>query len=347
MDTATDVTALNRVLGSLGIKAECTAVNRVRNIANYDLTLKDGGRVREVEKFSQEIGLALKSRSAPLVKPILSQGIVRLQIVESDPPILDFYTQLEASPRPEGILPFYLGETADDKALWLDFHTNPHLLIAGASGSGKSTLLHAIVANALLPHEYYLNVCLMDTKQIELAPYGRLGLENVRVDTTYDQVVDTLKTVHASMEETYRMMRELNLPSNYYGLPGAKGAYHLIVIDEFADLIMQDSSGEFYELVCQLAQKGRAAGIHFVIATQRPSVDILRGTIKANFPARIACRVSSRVDSNVILDSPQAHSLMGRGDALIRSGNLDLVRFQVAYATQERNIEHRTLQLDS
>jgi len=333
-----EIEVLNRILFGLKIRAKCTAYRRCRNIDLYDIVLGDGARVRQIERFTQEIGLSLRAKAPPIVRLLLQEGIVRLQVIATEPEIVDFCARRNALPMPKASLPFYLGETLDDGPLWLDVHTAPHILVAGTSGSGKSTILHSIIGNALSNDN--VDIYLMDTKNIEFSSYADLERYNINIDTTYQECLETLQKVYLQMEETYVMMRVNGLPSNYFANANCKHSYKLIVIDEFADLIMQDNNDELHDLVCKIAQKGRAAGIHFVLATQRPSVEILRGTIKANFPTRISCRVASRVDSNVIIDSPQAHALLGKGDALIKSATHDLVRFQAAYATAEANIEN-------
>lgn len=337
-ETSREIDALNRILSSLKIRAKCVAFRKCRNIDLYDIALGEGTRVRQIERFTQEIGLGLRAKCAPIVRLILEQGIVRLQVVADDPKIVDFDIRRNMLPKPKSFaLPFYLGETLDGP-LWIDVHTSPHILIAGTSGSGKSTLLHSIIGNALAIDN--CDIYLMDTKNIEFSAYADLGRHDINIDTTYQECLETLRKLYTQMEATYVMMRVEGLPSNYFASENCQHPYTLIVIDEFADLIMQDTNDELHDLVCKIAQKGRAAGIHFVLATQRPSVEILRGTIKANFPTRISCRVASRVDSNVIIDSPQAQALLGKGDALIKSATHDLVRFQAAYATAETNIEN-------
>jgi S-DNA-T family DNA segregation ATPase FtsK/SpoIIIE len=337
-DNAARILTLNQVFHTLRIKAECKGFKQVRNISNYDVLLSDGGRLKDVERNALDIGLKLRAKAPPIVRPLMSEGLVRIQIVSDMPGKIDLHENLQSYAPPSGVVPFYLGETVDDKALWLDFHTNPHLLIAGASGSGKSTLLHTIIGNAL--RHPNLNLFLFDTKNVEFAPYEKLN-RDIRIETTYADTVKQLQWIQDEwMPYVYKTMAENELPGDYFAKPECELPYTLLVIDEFADLIMQDQDHVLYELVCRIAQKGRAAGIHFVVATQRPSVEIISGTIKANFPARISCRVSSRTDSQVILDSPDANSLLGMGDALMKSANHDLLRFQVAFSSAETNLRN-------
>ncbi len=202
----------------------------------------------------------------------------------------------------------------------MDLAQNPHLLISGTTGSGKSTLMHNIIANLL--NYNAVDLYLVDPKQIEFVDYKN-KFKKIVVRNTYDEAVELLSNALDTMEYRYCMMRK--------GLSADTMTPIVIMIDEFADLIMQDKGETFYTVLCRLAQKCRAAKIHLILATQRPSVNIINGTIKANFPARIACRVASHVDSKVILDASGAENLLGKGDALVRDNDRFLERFQVAY----------------
>jgi len=164
---------------------------------------------------------------------------------------------------------------------------------------------------------------LVDPKNIEFHEYGKKVRRDIDVSYTYDEAMFVLDTLLATMDERYNLMRT--------GKPASDFPYILLMIDEFADLIMQDRDDLFFTKLCKLAQKCRAAHISIVLSTQRPSVNIINGAIKANFPARIACRVASHVDSKVVLDSTGAENLLGKGDALLRDNFRHMERFQVAY----------------
>jgi DNA segregation ATPase FtsK/SpoIIIE, S-DNA-T family len=233
--------------------------------------------------------------------------------------LLDYFTNEDV---PQGGVICLLGQTVDGKKLWMDLAQNPHMIVAGTTGSGKSTLLHNLVAN--IQHYNDCVLCLIDPKKIEFNDYED-RLRNCKVFYTYDDTIDILDSLLELMEERYSMMRTGHLPEEF--------PYVVMVIDEFADLIMQDRDDQFFNKLCRLAQKSRAARICIVLATQRPSVNIINGAIKANFPARLACRVASHVDSKVILDATGAENLLGKGDALIRDNFRFLERFQVAYTT--------------
>jgi S-DNA-T family DNA segregation ATPase FtsK/SpoIIIE len=332
-NTVMGITDFNDVLASYKIKAECLHGFTIKHMTFFDLTLAPGARIRDIEKYSKELALKLQSKSL-LIKPIPEKGIVRLEFATSAPKAVDLFSELQkATPPAEMAIPLYIGESAEGSPMWIDLHRCPHLLIAGASGSGKSTLLHSIVANCLLHKRMHLH--LFDTKSVEFARYADMNRTNVKISNYYADCLQTLKDIHWEMNERYEMMKEHHMPGNYFATAACVFTYKVVIIDEFADLIMQDDSGELKSLICKIAQKGRAAGIHLVVATQRPSVDVIDGTIKANFPARIACKVSSGVDSKVILDTQGAELLLGQGDAIVKSAEYDFQRFQSAYTTSE------------
>jgi S-DNA-T family DNA segregation ATPase FtsK/SpoIIIE len=231
--------------------------------------------------------------------------------------LLDLLGQYKA---PDGNLVCLLGQTDDGQNIWMDLSANPHMLVAGTTGSGKSVLLHNIVANML--HSDKCVIDLVDPKNIEFFKYEQLNNKDVRVYYSYEEALDLLDTLIAVMEKRYQLIRD-----GVTTFPPI-----LIIIDELADLIMQDEGDKpFFKKLCRLSQKCRAANISIILATQRPSVNIINGAIKANFPARIACRVSSRVDSRVILDQCGAEKLIGKGDSLLKDNFRDMQRFQVAY----------------
>lgn len=312
----------NKILESFNIGASCIDSQVVDNYSFYDLQLNPQGRVKDITKFSDEISLALKSPCRPIVKVLHHQGLVRLEFVSprKEPLMLmDYFSNEDV---PTGDLVCLLGQTVDGKKMWMDLAQNPHMIVAGTTGSGKTSLLHNLIANLKNYNDCVL--CLVDPKKIEFSPYdGRL--RNTKVFYTYDETLGIMDTLLAVMEKRYTMMRDGCVPEQF--------PYIVMIVDEFADLIMQDREDLFFHKLCRLAQKSRAARICIVLGTQRPSVNIINGAIKANFPARIACRVASHVDSKVVLDAPGAENLLGKGDALIRDNFKFLERFQVAYTT--------------
>ena len=313
---------LNSILQSFHIKANCVNYKKSDNYFYYDIALEPKGKVRDIQRFSDEISMALKTPCKTSVKVKHEDGVVRLQFVtrRTEPLELFKYFAID-NDVPSGDLVCLLGQDTSGNRVWMDLSKNPHMIVAGTTGSGKSTLVHNIIANLLNYNEVYMY--LIDPKGIEFSDYAKHNIPNIEVGYTYEDTIRTLNSVLSAMEYRYEAMRK--------GWSLDHVPYIVLIIDEFADLIMQDKDNQFYTKLCQLAQKCRAAKISIILATQRPSVNVIDGTIKANFPARIACRVASHVDSKVILDAVGAENLLGQGDALLRDNVRYLERFQVAY----------------
>jgi len=322
---------LNQILELFKIKASCVSFKKVRNVTLYDVLLNPGTRVRDLQKFSDEISLALRAKAKPMVRPILEHGIVRLEVIDENPHKISFFDEFLKTHKTDESIPMYLGSSIDGNDLQFDITKNPHTLIAGTTGSGKSTLLHVIVANALATPN--VNVCVIDSKNVEFESYKRN--KRVCVANSFEDAISLLKYVYDEMENRYSMITEYSLSSNYFTTPRSNFAQYVFIIDEYADMVMQDKDKTFHNLVCKLAQKCRAAGIYCVLATQRPSVDIISGSIKANFPSRISCQVASGRDSKVILDTTGAELLAGMGDAIIKNYKYNYQRFQIAYTNPE------------
>lgn len=309
----------NAILKAFNIKASCVHYQNVDNYFYYDLKLNPNARIKDIQKYSDEISLALKTPCKPSLKVLHSEGVVRLEftgIRTSDLYLFSYFTNINV---PNGEIICLLGQMVDGRKMWMDLAQNPHMIVSGTTGSGKSTLLHNIIANLFNYND--VNLYLIDPKQIEFGLYESKTKANVYY--TYDDAMTLINSTLEVMEFRYEMIRSGQSSQTLKPI--------VIIIDEFADLIMQDKNDQFYLALCRLAQKCRAAKIHIILATQRPSVNIINGTIKANFPARIACRVASHVDSKVILDTSGAENLLGKGDSLIKDNFRSLERFQVAY----------------
>src|SRR5574338_244618 len=310
----------NNILMSFNIKAICVNHQKLDNYFYYDLKLNPNARVKDIQKYSDEISLALKTTGKPSVKVLHEAGVVRLEFATPRNNALKLFDFFVNKDIPKGEINCLLGEMVNGDKMWMDLAQNPHMIISGTTGSGKSTLLHNIIANLINYNN--VDLFLIDPKQIEFAEYKQ-KMKQITVKSSYEDALTILKGAFDVMEFRYDLIRN----------GGDRTALKpmVIIIDEFADLIMQDKGDEFYNILCRLAQKCRAARIHLILSTQRPSVNIISGTIKANFPARIACRVASHVDSKVILDASGAENLLGRGDALVRDNLRFMERFQVAY----------------
>lgn len=332
---------MNYVLEGLRIRGECLDVDINRHLAFFDVKLNTGTSIRKIENNVREIALGIRSKTIPIVKVLPDKGLVRLQVALKSADTVyfeDLYCNNLLSK--DMLLPFLLGETEEGEKLIVDFAKNPHTIIAGGTGSGKSVLLHSIIGNAL-----YLNAInarniqlyLVDPKNVEFISYEK---DVFKADVTsviyeYQQTVHLLSHLENVMEDRYAKLASHGLRS-VESCPRAFSQI-VVIIDEVADLIVQDGkNGPLQRSIIRLAQKARAAGIYLILATQRPSVDIITGVIKANFPARIACKTASKTDSQVILDSPGAENLLGRGDAILNNMSHDKVRFQVAFSDPER-----------
>ena len=321
-----EIQNFNNILNSFKIKASCVNYKKIDNYFFYDLVLTPKSKIKDIQKYSDEICLALKTSSKPQIKVLHEEGIVRLEFLQPRNKSLNLFDIL--SKPTNGELNCLLGAQADGSKVWMDLAQNPHLIVAGTTGSGKSVLLHNIVANLLKNHN--IDLYLIDPKNIEFAAYDKF--KNVRVYYNYRSTLELLNSAIELMERRYASIRSNASVVTYM-------KHQIFIIDEFADLIMQDNNSQLYNTLCRLAQKCRAAKMHIILATQRPSVNFINGSIKANFPARIACRVASAVDSKVILDSPGAENLLGKGDALIRDNFRTLDRFQVAYTSYQEVIQ--------
>ena len=325
---------LNQVLEGCKISARCVNANTHRHFAFYDLVLQPGCKISKIRSLLGEIALAMRSNSVPIVKAMSKKGIVRLQITHSAPELIDLDLFYKSATKPGGMLPFLLGETDEGIPLWADMAKNPHLLVAGSSGSGKSVFLHNIIYNAFQFDD--LDLYLVDTKLVEFSQY--INYKSViNVAQSYNDAINVLENLCEIMEDRYEYLKKYKL-SSIEEYPKLFNKI-LFVIDEAADLMLVDKGRQFEKLLIKLAAKSRAAGIYIVLATQRPSVDVITGLIKANFPARLACKVASRVDSQVIMDMPGAENLCGRGDALFKSASIDTVRLQIAFTSAKLNIK--------
>lgn len=312
---------LNAIFSAYKISAICLSYQESNNYCSYNVRLNPRTRIKDLEKFSNEIGLALRAPGKPSIALIPEDGAIRLEFFRNQAKRVDLFDLFTNKKLPKTGLFCLLGQTIKGENLWFDLAQAPHLLIAGTTGSGKSTLLHTLLGNLLNYHE--VKLYLMDPKNIEFCEYADKIERNIQVCNNYTECLHMLDNLCEIMEKRYELLRN---KSALESLP-----YIVIMIDEFSDLILQDKDKQFYEQLCRLAQKCRAARMHIILGTQRPSVDIISGSIKANFPARIACKTASGVDSKVILDTVGAEHLVGRGDSFLRLSGGTLQRFQAAY----------------
>ncbi|MDD4310129.1 MAG: DNA translocase FtsK [Candidatus Cloacimonetes bacterium] len=316
---------LKNKLGEFGIEAEVKNVNIGPIITQYELEPAKGIKVSKFSSLADDLALAIKAKTIRVQAPIPGRGLIGIEIpnLTQDMIYLRDLLLSEEMRAMHSKLAFGLGKDIAGKPLVADLAKMPHLLIAGATGSGKSVCINTIIMSLILrttPDD--LRLILIDPKRVELAGYNDLPHLIGQVVTDPDTALETMYWAVKEMERRYELLQEARVRDIIgYNDKSAteeeleKLPYIVIIVDEFADLIM--TSGKDIELpITRLAQMARAVGIHLILATQRPSIKVITGIIKANFPARIAFRVSSRVDSRVILDMMGAERLLGNGDML-------------------------------
>lgn len=319
---AREIKNFNEILSSLNVDALCIKSETLDNYKYFDIKLSNNTKVKDIEKLNDEISLLLKSSNKFSIKKLYSEGLVRVEFVSKKDSKLNLFDYFTNENIPKAEIPCLLGQFINGKRVWMDLADNPHMIVAGTTSSGKSTLLHTIIANLLNYNN--VDLFLVDPKNIEFSLYSNY-FNNIKVCNTYNDTIVLLDKLIAEMEERFSLLRD--------GYNKDKIKYSVVIIDEFADLIMQDNDKLLFSKLLRLAQKCRAAKINIILATQRPSVGVVNGMIKANFPARISCRVASSIDSKIILDSKGAENLNGKGDALLRDNSRLLERFQVAYTS--------------
>jgi S-DNA-T family DNA segregation ATPase FtsK/SpoIIIE len=318
----------------------------------YEIVPEAGIRISKIKNLEDDIALSLAALGIRIIAPIPGKGTIGIEVPNNNPTMVSMKSVI-SSPKfqtAEMELPIALGKTISNETFVVDLAKMPHLLMAGATGQGKSVGLNAVLTSLLYKkHPAEVKFVLVDPKKVELTLFNKIerhylaklpdGGDAIITDNT--KVINTLNSLCIEMDNRYSLLkdamvrnikeynekfknRKLNPENGHRFLP-----YIVLVVDEFADLIM--TAGKEVETpIARLAQLARAIGIHLIIATQRPSVNVITGMIKANFPARIAFRVTSKIDSRTILDSGGADQLIGRGDLLYTQGN-EIVRVQCAF----------------
>ena len=334
--------ALVQCLANFGVDANVVAQVSGPRVTRYELQLAPGTKVGKVAALKDDLSYALATTEIRILAPIPGKQAVGVEVPNLSPNLVtlgDIFDDLPASASP---LSVWLGKDISGAAVWTDLARMPHILIAGTTGSGKSGCINTILTSILLrATPDTVRLILIDPKRIELGYYESIPHLLTPVVSSPKEASAVLLNVVTEMERRYERMSHLrarNLPEANRALR-KRGEqelpYLLVVIDELADLMMV-SPQDVEDAIIRLAQKSRAVGIHLVLATQRPSVDVITGMIKANVPSRIAFAVSSQTDSRVILDSNGAESLLGQGDMLFKPlGTSRLQRVQGAFVTEE------------
>ncbi len=322
------------------------------SVTLYEIVPEAGIRISKIKSLEDDIALSLSALGIRIIAPIPGKGTIGIEVPNKNPTMVPMKTVIASAKFQEAEmeLPIALGKTIANETFVFDLAKMPHLLMAGATGQGKSVGLNAVLTSLLYKkHPAEVKFVLVDPKKVELTLFNKIERHYLAklpdsedaIITDNSKVINTLNSLCIEMDNRYSLLkdamvrnikeynekfkaRKLNPEHGHQFLP-----YIVLVVDEFADLIM--TAGKEVEIpIARLAQLARAIGIHLIIATQRPSVNVITGMIKANFPARIAFRVTSKIDSRTILDSGGADQLIGRGDLLFSNGN-DLVRVQCAF----------------
>jgi DNA segregation ATPase FtsK/SpoIIIE, S-DNA-T family len=341
-----------QTLKNFGINISKISATVGPTVTLYEIVPAEGVRISKIKNLEDDIALSLAALGIRIIAPIPGKGTIGIEVPNIKPQIVNMRTLLASDKfvNSNYSLPIAIGKRIDNENYVVDLATMPHLLMAGATGQGKSVGLNAILVSLLYKkHPSQLKFVLVDPKKVELSIYkkiekhflAKLPNEDESIITDTKKVVNTLNSLCIEMDQRYDLLKEAGVRNiKEYNekfiqrrLNPQKGHRYLpfivLVVDEFADLIM--TAGKEVEMpIARLAQLARAIGIHLIIATQRPSVNVITGTIKANFPARIAFRVSAKVDSRTILDAGGAERLVGKGDLLISNGS-ELVRVQCAF----------------
>lgn len=345
----------NQIINTLGnydITIQKISATVGPTVTLYEIIPAAGVRISKIKNLEDDIALSLSALGIRIIAPIPGKGTIGIEVPNAKKTIVSMKTLLssEKFQKNSFSLPIAIGKKIDNENFIVDLASMPHLLMAGATGQGKSVGLNAVLVSLLYKkHPSQLKFVLVDPKKVELSIYrtienhflAKLPGEEDAIITDTKKVINTLNALCIEMDNRYDLLKEagcrnireynekfvgrkLNPEKGHQFLP-----FIVLVVDEFADLIM--TAGKEVEMpITRLAQLARAVGIHLIIATQRPSVNIITGTIKANFPARIAFKVSSKIDSRTILDTGGAEQLIGKGDMLISYGG-EIVRLQCAF----------------
>lgn len=339
-------------LGNYKIQIESIKATTGPTVTLYEIVPAPGIKISKIKNLEDDIALSLAALGIRIIAPIPGKGTIGIEVPNQKPDVVSMLSILKSAKFQEAKfdLPIGLGKTISNENFVVDLAKMPHLLVAGATGQGKSVGLNAILTSLLYKkHPSELKLVMVDPKKVELTLYSKIERHFLAmipdsddaIITDTQKVIYTLNSLCIEMDSRYDLLkkaqvrnikeynekfisRRLNPNNGHRYLP-----YIVVVIDEFADLIMT-AGREIETPIARLAQLARAIGIHLVIATQRPTTNIITGVIKANFPARIAFRVTSMIDSRTILDQPGANQLIGRGDMLISTGS-DLTRVQCAF----------------
>ena len=344
-DLEANANILADTLSDFGISVRVANVERGPVITRYELEPAPGVKIQKIVTLADDIALALKATSVRIVAPIPGKSAVGVEVPNIDSSIVYLKEVLSNTEfqKNDSKLTLALGKDIGGKAVIADLGEMPHLLIAGTTGSGKTVCVNSIIMSMLFnatPSE--VKFLMVDPKMVELAPFNGLPHLLCPVVTEAKKVSSALNWVVKEMEERYQLLAKEGVRNiEYYNKKKQRLPYIVVIVDELADL-MAVAQNQIEDAITRLAQLSRAVGIHLILATQRPSVDVITGVIKANFPARISFKVASKVDSRTVLDMNGADKLLGRGDMLfLKPGEAKVIRAQGSYL-QDSEIEKVT-----
>jgi len=330
---------LEDTLTDFGIMAKVTDIIRGPVITRYELEPAPGVKINRIEALSDDIALAIKAQSVRIIAPIPGKGRVGVEVPNLHSALVcikDLLTSAEYH-KQKSSLALALGKDITGRSVFGDLDDMPHLLIAGTTGSGKTVCVNTCILSLLFrgsPNE--LKFLMIDPKMVELMPFNGLPHLLCPVVTDAKKAAVALNWVVGQMEDRYKLLAKVGVRNiEAYNEKQEKIPYIVVIVDEFADL-MTVARDQIENAITRLAQLSRAVGIHLILATQRPSVDVITGVIKANLPARISFKVASKVDSRTVLDMNGAETLLGKGDMLfLQPGKEDLIRIQGALVKDE------------
>lgn len=341
VDHTSNATKLVQTLKSFGVSATVSEVHRGPAVTRYEVQPATGVKVSRIVSLTDDLALALAAKDIRIEAPIPGKSAIGIEVPNSEVAVVTLREVLESSPYQDapGKLTVVLGRDISGEPIVADLTRMPHLLVAGATGSGKSVCINGLIMSILFkakPEE--VKLMMIDPKMVELNVYNGIPHLLAPVVTDPKRASVALKKVVAEMERRYNLFAKTgsrNIEMYNANTTDAPLPYIVVIVDELADLMMV-APGEVEDAICRLAQMARASGIHLIIATQRPSVDVITGVIKANIPSRIAFGVSSMADSRTILDMGGAEKLLGRGDMLfLPMGASKPVRVQGAFVSDK------------
>ncbi|AVN63472.1 DNA translocase (stage III sporulation protein E) [Mesoplasma florum] len=335
--------AIDETFKQFGVKAK--VINSIigPSVMKFEIQAEPGVKVNSITNLENDLKLALATQNMRLEAPIPGKNLIGIELANASSEMVSMREIIESIPKEQENekLLFVLGKNVLGEPLTAQLNKMPHLLVAGSTGSGKSVMINALICSILLrakPNE--VKFLMIDPKKVELSVYSRVPHMLAPVISDMKQAANALKMVVAEMERRYELFMNLgvrNIDGYNRKVTGSKKMpFQVIIIDELADLMMTGDRKQVEESIMRITQMARAAGIHLIVATQRPSTDVITGTIKTNIPTRIAFAVTTGIDSRTILDSTGAENLLGRGDMLFMPpGGGDLMRAQGAYLSDE------------